>query len=309
MRILVVGAGATGGFFGARLARAGRDVTFLVRPRRAAVLRERGLRIVGLGEEEVITPRLVTAEGIAAPYDVVLLSVKATALGAAMDDLASAVGPQTSIVPFLNGMAHLDGLNARFGAPSVLGGVVKIVTTVNRDGDIVRLAPMASIAIGEQDGQPSQRLERVRALLDDAGFDLTVSSDIVAAMWHKWVFITTLGALTCLLRGSVGDIVAVPGGAGIGPAILDEAAAVSAAAGFPVPDDEVAFTTAMVTQAGSGLTASMYRDVVSGRPTEVEHVFGDLVGRARALSVDTPLLDLATAQLRVHEYRIAKGTS
>ncbi|MFC4608690.1 ketopantoate reductase family protein [Streptomyces maoxianensis] len=303
MRILVVGAGATGGYFGTRLAQAGRDVTFLVRPRRAVTLRERGLRIIGLGEEEVITPQLVTADELSSPYDLVLLSVKATTLEQAIEDAAPAIGPKTAIVPFLNGMAHLDQLNARFGARPVLGGVAKILTTVNDDGDIVRLAPLATLTIGEQDGRPSPRVDAVHALLDDAGIDASVSTDIVAAMWHKWVFITTVGALTCLMRGTVGDVGAVPGGSGLGPAILAEAAAVSAAAGFPVPEAELATTTSIVTRSGSPFASSMYRDVMSGRPTEVEHVFGDFVTRASALSVATPLLDLATLNLRVHEHR------
>ncbi|MEU4495482.1 ketopantoate reductase family protein [Streptomyces sp. NPDC023998] len=306
MRILVVGAGATGGYFGARLAQAGRDVTFLVRPRRAATLRERGLRITGLGEEEVIAPQLVTAPELSAPYDLVLLSVKATALKQAIDDVAPAVGQQTAIVPLLNGLAHLAELNTRFGTQPVLGGVAKIITTLNDEGDIVRLAPLANLTIGEQDGGPSPRVEAIHTLLDDAGIDANASTDIIAAMWHKWVFITTIAAVTCLMRGTIGDINATAGGSSLGPAVLAEAATVSAAAGFPVPTAQLTATTALVTQAGSPLTASLYRDVEAGRPTEVEHVFGDLVTRARALSVDTPLLDLTTLHLRVHQHRTEK---
>jgi 2-dehydropantoate 2-reductase len=156
MRILVVGAGATGGYFGGRLARAGRDVTFLVRPRRAEVLRARGLRIVGLGEEESIEPRLVTAAELDGPYDVVLVTVKASGLDQALEDAAPAVGPDTAVIPFLNGMAHLDVLNTRFGKESVLGGVVKVVASVNDDGDIERYAPLSTFEFGEQDGTRSR---------------------------------------------------------------------------------------------------------------------------------------------------------
>ncbi|PKV83919.1 ketopantoate reductase family protein [Streptomyces sp. TLI_146] len=304
MKILVVGAGATGGYFGALLARAGRDVTFLVRPRRAAALRERGLRLTGSGEDEVLTPRLVTADELAEPYDLVLLSVKSTALEQAVEDLAPAVGPDTAIVPLLNGIRHLDVLNARFGKEPVLGGVAKVITTLNDEGDIVRLAPLAVLALGEQDGGASPRTERIRAVLAGAGIDASVSPDILASMWHKWVFITTLSTVTCLMRGEVGDVNAVPGGSGLGPAVLAEGAAVSAAAGFPVPESEQALTASLVTQSGSTFASSMYRDVVSGFPTEVEHVFGDLTARARALSVPTPLLDLATLHLRVHQHRV-----
>ena len=308
MRVLVVGAGATGGYFGARLAQAGRDVTFLVRPRRAAELRERGLRIVGPERTETIAPRLVTAPEIAEPYDLVLLSVKAAGLAQAIEDFAPAVGPATVIVPFLNGMAHLDALVARFGAEPVFGGVVKVFTTVNEDGDILQLALPASIVTGELDGSASQRLEEVRRTLDGAGFAVGTSPDIVAAMWHKWAFIATVGSLTCLMRAPVGDIVTA-GGAWLGPAILAEAAAVCAAAGHPLPEADAATTTAMVTEAGSPLTSSAYRDLVGGYPVEVEHIFGDLVARARKLGVDTPVLDLATLNLRVSQVRLAEEAS
>lgn len=308
MKILVVGAGATGGYFGARLAQAGKDVTFLVRPRRAAALRERGLRITGLGEEETLTPRLVTADRLSGPYDLVLLSVKATALDGALDDIAPAVGPRTAIVPLLNGMAHLARLNERFGEKAVLGGVARIITTLDAEGDIVRLAPVASLTIGEQRaGGPSERVEAIAAVLDEAGIDTHRSKDVVGAMWGKWVFISTLAGLTCLMRGTVGDVRAVPGGQGFVTALLAECAAVAAAAGHRVREKELDAVAAMLTTDGSPLTASLYRDVTQGVPTEAEQVFGDLVDRARGLSVDTPLLDLVTLNLRVHEHRTASA--
>lgn len=304
MKILVVGAGATGGYFGALLARSGQDVTFLVRPRRAAVLRERGLRLAGRGEEWSFAPRLVTADELTTPYDLVLLSVKSTALEQAMEDVAPAVGPDTAIVPLLNGLAHIDALNARFGAARVLGGVAKVVTTLDDDGDIVRLAPLAHLTIGEQDGVPTARVEKVRSVLAEAGIDVLVPEDVLTSMWHKWVFITTFGAVTSLMRGTVGEVNAVPGGVELGPAVLAEAAAVAGAAGHPVPEPERAATLGIVSATGSPMVPSLYRDLVAGRPTEVEHLFGDLVARARALSVPTPLLDLATLHLRVHQARV-----
>ncbi|HEX4215552.1 MAG TPA: 2-dehydropantoate 2-reductase [Candidatus Dormibacteraeota bacterium] len=302
MRTLVVGAGATGGFFGGRLAAAGRDVTFLVRPARAAALRERNLRIVWQGEEEVIRARLVTAPELSGPYDLVLLGIKSSALEQAMADIAPAIGPETSIMPFLNGMAHLSTLTERFG-PAVLGGVVKVLTALNEEGDVLRFAPLASLTVGDQQGGLPPRVERIRAELDGAGFDVAASPDIVGAMWHKWVFISTIGATTCLMRGTIGEVVAVPGGSALGPAIMAEASAVSAAAGHPMPERESKFTRSMATMENSPLASSAYRDVVAGRPAEVEQIFGDLVARARSLSVPTPLLDLATMQLRVHQRR------
>ncbi|WP_042364907.1 2-dehydropantoate 2-reductase [Streptacidiphilus neutrinimicus] len=311
MRILVVGAGATGGFFGGRLALASRDVTFLVRPRRAAALRERGLRIVGAGlrgPEQELRPRLVLPGEIDGPYDVVLLSVKAGALAPSLEDVAPAIGPGTVIIPFLNGMAHLAAIERRFGADAVLGGVVRVFGTLDDNGDVqvldrISASVIADVVIGEPTGGSSARVERIGKEFSDAGFGVTVSPDILGVMWSKWVFISTLGALTTLMRGSVGEIVTA-GGAWLGPALLTEAAAVAAAAGHPLPAATLDRVAAGLTRADSTDTASLYRDTAAGLPTEGDHILGDLTARARAFGVETPLLDLAALHLRVHELRL-----
>ena len=306
MTILVVGAGATGGYFGLRLAQAGRDVTFLVRPRRAETLRTRGLRVVGLGRDERIEPKLVGAAEIDHPYDIVLLTVKATALSQALDDLSPAVGPNTRIIPFLNGMAHLDALTHRFGAEAVLGGVVLVATQLTPEGDIAQLSPTQSIRTGALGASgPDDRLAAVAAELSDAGFDFSVSGDILGDMWGKWVMIATVGALTCLMRAPIGDIVACPGGAELGPAILAEAASVAEFAGYPLPRPQLDAVAREITQPGSPSASSMYRDLSEGAGTEVEQILGDLIARARRGGPATPLLDLATLHLRVYEHRRA----
>jgi 2-dehydropantoate 2-reductase len=302
MRFLVVGAGATGGFFGARLALAGRDVTFLVRAGRAAQLRERGLRIRSGDSEEVVQPALILAGELAASYDVILLSVRTTALEPALADISPAVGDSTLIVPFLNGVGHVDVMTARFGAERVLGGVVKVAAMLDDDGGIFLVVPQASLTIGELGGGLSDRVEELRQQLSGAGFAADASADIVTAMWAKWVFITTLGGMTTLMRATVGDIVAVPGGDRLGPGLLAETTAICAAAGHPLPAADIDGIRAAVTQAGSPLNASMARDLQAGRTVEVEPVFGDLIARARALRVAVPLLDVATLNLRVYEY-------
>ncbi|MFJ7591719.1 2-dehydropantoate 2-reductase [Streptomyces sp. NPDC097617] len=309
MRILTVGAGAVGGFFGARLADSGQDVSFLVRPARAKALAARGLRVSGQGEQLHLTPKLVTAGAVGGPYDLVLLSVKATALHTALADIEPAVGPETAVVPLLNGVAHLDPLVARLGAGAVLGGVAKVVTTLGEDGDILRMAPPAVILTGELDARPSARVDTIRSMLTEAGIDAPATADIVAAMWHKWAFISTLVALTCLMRGTVGEVNAVAGGTDLAAALIAETAAVAQAAGHPVTERELAFTTSAVTAPGSPLTPSLYRDLVAGAPTEADHVLTDLTVRARELGLATPLLDLAALQLRVHEHRLAAARS
>jgi 2-dehydropantoate 2-reductase len=303
MEILVVGAGATGGYFGGRLAQAGRDVTFLVRERRAAVLRERGLRITGPGGTDVIEPSLVTAVPAGTVADVVLVTVKADGLDAVIPEIRAAVGPDTTIVPVLNGMRHLGLLSDAFGRSRVLGGVALISSELDDNGDVRQLSDMLSLTIGAQDGQRTPAVARTGDLLSGAGFPVSVSDDIVAAMWQKWVFIASGCALNCLLGGSVGEIVAVDGGDEIARAIVGETRSVAAAAGYPPPDEALTFMLGVLTAPGSSFTSSMYRDQRLGRPVEVETVLGDLIAEGRKTGVHTPLLDAATVALRVHNTR------
>jgi 2-dehydropantoate 2-reductase len=300
--ILIVGAGATGGYFGARLIQAGRDVTFLVREGRAALLRERGLRVTGpAGTTEVAKPHLVTADQLAGPADVVLVTVKAAALETVAGQLGPAVGQDTGIVPVLNGIRHLGLLNSVYGAARVLGGVALISAQLDESGDINLINEGVSLRFGAQDGERTPVVERAAELLSGAGFPVEVSGNIVAEMWSKWSFIAAAGAVTCLLRGTVGDIVAADGGDQAARAIVAETQAVARAAGYPVPDPWVRQTTAMLTAPGSPFTSSMYRDLQQGKPVEVEPILGDLVAAGREHGVQTPLLDAATVALRVYQ--------
>lgn len=307
MKILVVGAGATGGYFGACLAAAGRDVTFLVRERRAAFLERRGLRVVGGRRELRVAPKVTTAGHLGGKFDVVLLTVKAAGLAGAIADLAPAVGPNTVIVPFMNGMAHMEELGAAFGAGKVLGSTVHLVGTINGDGDIAILNPLARWTLGEPEGGTSGRLEALLAEVSVPGIEVVSAENGLAAMWDKWAFIVAAGVVTCLMRGTVGDIAAVPGGTGFVAAVVAETCEVAAAAGFAVPDAERANTLAFLSAPGSAFTSSLYRDVTAGLPNEAEHIVGDFAARAAALEVSVPLTNLALLQLRVHEVAAGRG--
>jgi 2-dehydropantoate 2-reductase len=300
MTILVVGAGATGGYFGGRLAQAGRDVTFLVRAHRAAALRGRRLRIIGPSGTDVIEPSLVTAVPPGTVAEVVLVTVKAEGLDAVIPEIRAAVGPDTTIVPVLNGMRHLEMLNGAFGRSRVLGGVALLATQLDDNGDVGQLNDSVSLAIGAQDRRRTPAVERTSSLLSGAGFPVAVSDDIVAAMWQKWTFIAAAGALTCLLGGPVGEIAAVDDGGDIARAIVEETRSIAAAAGYPLPDSALRQTRATLTAPGSPFTSSMYRDLRQGRPVEVETILGDLIAEGRKAGSHTPLLDAATVALRVH---------
>jgi 2-dehydropantoate 2-reductase len=305
-RILVVGAGAVGGYFGARLAQSGRDVSFLVRPTRAAQLRQDGLRIISPHGDLTFAPKLVTAGEIDAPYDLVLLSVKAYGLETAMEDFAAAVGPQTMVHPVLNGMRHVDLLTQRFGEAAVIGGVCLVATEIDAEGRIVQIADIQFLAYGERDGTVTPRLQALDKAMQGAGFDAQLSPDITQAMWEKWVQLASLGAVTCLMRGPIGAIVAEPGGADVSRQILDECAAVATACGHAPSDAFLTRHAGAMTAAGSPLTSSMYRDLRKGAPVEADHIMGDLVERGRSLGLDIPLLRAAFVALRVYQAGLSK---
>jgi 2-dehydropantoate 2-reductase len=307
MRLLVVGAGATGGYFGGRLAQAGRDVTFLVRPRRAAQLREGGLQIVSPHGDVTLRPQLVTADDIDAPYDAVLLGVKAYSLDAAIGDFTDAVGPETMIVPMLNGMRHVDILEERFGKEAVVGGVCKVATTVDPDGRIVQLAKFQDLAYGERDGSVSARMEELDAFMRGAEFEARLSREIGYEMWEKWTLLATLGGITCLMRGNIGEVVAAPGGASFILSFLDEVVSVVSAVGEAPKAAFVAGARTALTTPGSTQAPSMFRDLQQGSPIEADQIVGDLLARGAKAGIATPLLAAAYAHMSVYQSRLAKS--
>lgn len=307
MRILVVGAGATGGYFGGRLAAAGRDVTFLVRPKRAEQLRADGLRILSPHGDVTLAPKLVTADAIAAPYDVVLLTVKAFALEAALRDLVPAVGPDSMIVPALNGMRHVAALTARFGEGPVLGGVCLVAAMLDAQGRIKQLAEFQQLVYGERGGEMSARVAALDAAMQGVGFVARASGAILQEMWEKWILLATLGAITCLLRGTVGDIEAAPGGAALALAVLDDCVAVATRSGYPPSEAFLERTRASVTAKGSASAPSMYRDLTQGLPVEADQIVGDMLARAQGFGLAAPVLQAAYAGLSIYQKRIAAG--
>ena len=306
LRILIVGAGAVGGYFGGRLAQAGRDVTFLVRASRAKQLTRDGLRIISPHGDAVLSPKLIDADKIDAPYDIIFLSVKAYALEAAMNDFAAAVGPETMIFPVLNGMRHIDILTKRFGEHAVIGGVCLVAAEIDHQGRIVQLADFQRLVYGERNGETTPRLKALDVTLQGAGFDARLSPEIMQAMWEKWVQLASLGALTCLMRGTIGEIVAAPGGADLAIDVLNESAAVATACGHKPSEKVLSRHAAAMTTPGSLLTSSMYRDLRNGAPVEADQILGDFIERGSASGVTTPLLKAAFVNLRVYQDRLPK---
>jgi 2-dehydropantoate 2-reductase len=306
MRILVVGAGAVGGYFGGRLLEAGRDVTFLVRARRAAEVAKHGLTIRSrLGDFRRASPPAVLTEGLSDPFDLVLLTCKAYDLDGAMSSFARAVGPETAILPLLNGMRHLDALAERFGPERVIGGQCVISATVDADGAVVQLGELHALSFGELDGSRSPRIETIAAALLGAGFDARLSNEIRQEMWEKWVLIAAFAGITCLMRAAVGDIVAA-GGAHLATGLLAECASIAAAQGYAPRGPALERARAMLTTAGLPLKASMLRDIEGGKAVECDQILADLLRRAAKPDAHS-LLRIATLHVRAYEAGRARG--
>ncbi|MBV8307472.1 MAG: ketopantoate reductase family protein [Gammaproteobacteria bacterium] len=302
MRGLIVGAGSVGGYFGARLAAAGRDVSFLVRPHRATQL-TRGLTILSHGRETTIPVKLIlSSQGRGAgDFDVILLAVKAYQLDAAIADFAPCVTERTMIFPVLNGMQHMDALRSRFGAPRVLGGVARIATSLDEQGRIVDQASFHDLSYGEWDGARSERIVALDQFMRGAGFDARLSTEIEREMWEKWAMLASLGAITCLMDGDIGRVARAPGGEDFVRRLFDEVAATVGAEWRPLADPFKSQVLALLTDRSSSLTSSMYRDMKSGARIEADQIVGDLVRRAAARGVPTPLLATVLVRLKVYE--------
>jgi 2-dehydropantoate 2-reductase len=305
MRILVIGAGAVGGYFGGRLHEAGREVSFLVHNRQAEILRAHGLLIVSPFGDATIHPRLVLAHEISGEYDLILLCVKAYSLDAAMNDFAGAVGASTMILPLLNGMRHIDLLANRFGDGKVIGGVCLIVAEMDNDHRILQLTKTQQLVYGERGGNTSARMEVLNQTMQGAKFEAKLSQDIEQEMWEKWVMLSSLGAATCLMRGNIGEIEAVIGGAGVAMGILAESSAIAAACGHAPSDAFLGRAEKIMTAPGSTLTSSMYRDLIKKGRVEVDQILGDLLNRGRKLGLASPLLEAAYVNLRIYQARLA----
>ncbi len=309
MRILIIGAGAVGGYFGARLQAAGRDVTFLVRERRAEQLRRTGLQVVSPYGDVTVQPRLLLASELRETpeaFDLILLSTKAYSLEAAMEDFAPAVGENTAILPLLNGMRHLDVLDARFGAARVLGGSTRIVADLDSYGRVLNMERLQDLVFGERDRSITPRLEAIAATLHGAGFDDMQSPDVLAFMWQKWVLLCSLASSTCLMRGAIGEIAAASGGVDVVKGLIAETSAVAAAEGYPQSAEFLATITSRLTAAGSPLTASMYRDLKKGSPVESDQIVGDMLRRAEKHGIAAPLLRVTLANLGVYMGALAE---
>ncbi len=303
MRILVLGAGGIGGYFGARMHDAGGDVTFLVRPARAAQLREKGLQILSPFGDTKFQPKVLTKDELNEPFDVVMLSCKAYDLESAMEAIAPAVGEQSVILPLLNGICHIDALVKRFGAARVLGGVAFISVVLEANGDIRHLNNLHKLITGSLTTPSSPWLQPMAQLFSKSGIEFALAENIEQSMWDKFAFLSTLAGSTCTMRASIGDILSTVAGEAFITGLLADCAEVAKVSGHSLAEGQLAAYRKQLTDKGSSLMASMLRDVERGGPTEASHILGDMVSRAQAMGVDASLLKLAYSHLQAYDKR------
>lgn len=299
MRILVLGAGGIGGYFGGRLAATGVGVRFLVRPPRARSLARQGLVIRSpLGDVQIPVETLSEATSA---FDSVLLACKAYDLDSAIEAMAPAVGPTTLILPLLNGVRQLDVLDARFGREHVLGGLCHIGVTVNASGEIQHLNSLQRLVLGARTPGQTDAARELHRVMERGGFEPVLSDAIMRDMWEKFTFLATYAGMTTLMRAPIGAILSAADGEAIMREMLEECSATAAASGYaPRPPATTQMVTSL-TERGSTGTASMLRDVLRNGPTEHEHIIGDMLARARAAGVPAPLLRVSLAHMQAYE--------
>jgi 2-dehydropantoate 2-reductase len=311
MKLLMLGAGSVGGYFGGRLHEGGADITFLVRPKRAAQLRERGLRIHGPRGDLHLGPLQLLESGAAAKgsFDAVILSCKAYDLDSAIASIHPYVGTSGVVLPLLNGLSHLDALDRDFGAARVLGGLAQVSATLDANGDIQQLTDAQSLIFGARNEVQAAAAGALEDALKVGKFEARLSRNIMLEMWEKFVLLTSLAGMTCLMRANVGEITGTQGGAALMVRMLDDCAKVGAAAGYTPRSNYLASIKALLTQAESPLEASMRRDLEQGRATEADHVVGDMLRRAQSAGIESQLLKAAYCNLQAYEQKRTRAMS
>jgi 2-dehydropantoate 2-reductase len=298
MKILIVGAGGIGGFFGAKLHQAGVDITFLLREQRHQLLQKQGLTVETPTGFFTIQAKTVLAERLEPVYDIIILACKAFDLEDALSSIIKA-SSKGAILPLLNGFTHLDRLDRQFGKERVMGGIAHIAATITESGAIKQLTELNSLTIGPRTPGQEVLSQALFAICKKADFDSFYKENIEQALWNKWVFLATLAGMTTICRGSVGEIVATPYGKDLSGKMFAECCAIAASQGRAIDESTQSTSQGILAKEGSPFTASMLRDLLAGKRDEHQHILGDLIGFASLNSIDCSLLKIAYTHMAV----------
>jgi 2-dehydropantoate 2-reductase len=309
VRIAVFGTGGVGGYFGGRLAQAGEDVVFIARGEHLEALRTSGLFVDSIQGDFVIDPANATDDPASVgPVDVVLVAVKAWQVPEAAQSMSPMVGPETFVVPLENGVEAPDQLGAVLGREHVLGGLCGIISYIAGPGRIKHAGYEPFVTFGELDDARSERAERLVRAFANAKVNATIPPDIHVAMWQKFLFITCFSGVAAVTRLPAGAFRDIPETRRLLERAMDEVVAVARARGITLPDDAVANTIAAVDSLPEDGTASMQRDIMDGKPSELEAQNGAVVRLGKEAGVPTPIHEFLYASLLPQE-RAARAAS
>ncbi|ANU24454.1 ketopantoate reductase family protein [Planococcus donghaensis] len=301
MKILVVGAGAIGGYFGGRLLEKGEDVTFLVREQRKEKLQQTGLKIRSKNGDLQVTPKLLTKDDSSQPFDVILVSTKSYHLEQAIKDIQSFVGPETMILPLLNGIAHLELLIKAFGEKQVIGGLCFVETTLSEDGTIVQTSPINQLVYGERTGEKTERIEKLEQCFRGTKAEFVKSENINQDMWHKYLFITAMSGITAMMEAPIGPIRDLESGQRTIKAFLDELVTIMEKIEAPIQQGIAEIQLNRMNSMAPEMKSSMQRDIEKQQPTEFEHLQGYLLTQAKKVTVSVPILETIYTKLKLYE--------
>ena len=306
MRILILGAGGVGGYFGARLLQVGADITFLVRQKRAELIKQQGLIVVTSTETICFEPKLVTVEGLVHEFDLVLLSPKAYDLDDALEDCINVPGNPV-FLPLLNGFDHLQLMDEKFGKERVMGGVAHIAAVLTEEGVVKQLNDLHRFSYGTRHANQESIAKDLERLVQPATFDSVRSLNIEQSLWDKWTFLATLAGINTLMRANVGEILATEFGGLVTEKMFKECCSVAQKSQYLISEETQAQSLSILQKPNSDFTASMLRDLDSGYRTEHEHIIGSMLRRGNALNLYCPSLQLAYTQLVIRDNQRLKS--
>ncbi|PJF40951.1 MAG: 2-dehydropantoate 2-reductase [Chloroflexi bacterium] len=302
MKIVIFGSGGVGGYFGGQLARAGEDVTFVARGTHLQAMLETGLRVHSdLGNFTIKPVQATDDTETIGEVDVVFLAVKGWQVRESIQALSPLIGEQTMIVPLLNGVEAPGQLVDAFGTTHVLGGFCRVLSHIAEPGLISQSGLHPSVTFGELDNRRSERVEKLRAILENAGINVTVPDDIQSAMWQKFVFIATISGVGAVTRLPAGIIRRLPQTRAMLRQAAEEVTAVGRAHGISLPETMIDDALAVIDRMPPDGLASMQRAILEGRPSELESQNGAVVRLAREVGVAVPLHEFIYASLLPQE--------
>ena len=302
MKILIVGAGGIGGYFGAKLINAGADITFLLREKRHQLIQAQGLAIETPKGSFTVQPKSVTASQLEPIYDLIILAPKAFDLENSLRSLDKAIN-QGVLLPFLNGLSHVETLDKLFGKARVMGGVAHIAAMITDTGAVKQLTDLNMLTVGPRAPEHEALAKDFIALCKQADFNSAYSENIEQVLWDKWVFLATLAGMTTSCLGSVGEIVSTPYGKELTLAMYEECCSIAKAAGYAIGELPRRKAIEMLTKEGSPFTASMLRDLISGQKTEHEHILGQMIKKGEENHIGCQLLKMAYTEIAVKQMK------